>query len=148
MAARRQFAFDGLDDVMPDVERLLAGHVTLGRWTLGQICNHLASALLLTVESPPGASGPTSRQQEVFRRLFFRSARFPEGRGAPLPALIPGPGLVDRIEAERLRAAIDRFLTSTGPFSGHPALGPLNKEEWDRFHRMHCAHHLGFAVPR
>jgi hypothetical protein len=24
----------------------------------------------------------------------------------------------------------------------------MTKDEWTRFHCMHCAHHLGFAVPR
>ena len=42
---RRPLVFVRLDEVMPDVERLLAGHVTVGRWTLGQICNHLELAL-------------------------------------------------------------------------------------------------------
>jgi hypothetical protein len=46
---RRQLAFASLDEVMPDVERLLTGHVTVGRWSLGQICNHLAAALRLTL---------------------------------------------------------------------------------------------------
>jgi hypothetical protein len=48
MAERRELTFASLDDVMPDVERLLAGHVTVGRWTLGQILNHLATATHLS----------------------------------------------------------------------------------------------------
>ena len=40
-ASRRALTFESLDRVMPDVDRLLEGHTTVGTWTLGQICNHL-----------------------------------------------------------------------------------------------------------
>jgi hypothetical protein len=29
---------------MPDVDRLLRGHTTLGSWSLGEICGHLTQA--------------------------------------------------------------------------------------------------------
>jgi Protein of unknown function (DUF1569) len=145
MPERRRLAFASLDDVMPEVVRLLAGHVTLGSWSLGQICNHLATAIRLTLDGPPGPAGP-SREQDVARRLFFRSDRFPDGRNAPL-LLEPGPGLDAGAEAALLRAAIARCASSCGPFAAHPILGPLTKEEWTRFHCMHCAHHLEFALP-
>ncbi|MFI5459648.1 MAG: DUF1569 domain-containing protein [Isosphaerales bacterium] len=47
MAGRRELSFASLDEVMPDVERLLAGHATVGQWSLGQICNHLATGFNL-----------------------------------------------------------------------------------------------------
>ncbi len=52
-AARRPLAFASLDRVMPDVDRLLEGHTTLGDWSLGQICNHLTQSLTWTVEGFP-----------------------------------------------------------------------------------------------
>jgi Protein of unknown function (DUF1569) len=146
MAERRDLTFANLDDVMPEVGRLLAGHTTVGRWTLGQICNHVAAALRLTLEAPPTPAEPT-REQRVARRLFFRSGRFPEGMEAPIPVLQPQLGLDAATEAEALRVAIGRFASASGPFPAHPVLGPLTKEEWIRFHCLHCAHHLGFAVP-
>ena len=42
MPERRTLEFARLDDVMPEVDRLLAGHTTVGNWSLGQICNHLS----------------------------------------------------------------------------------------------------------
>ena len=146
MAGRRDLTFAGLEDVMPEVERLLAGHTTVGRWSLGQICDHLAAALRLTLEAPPSSAEPT-REERVARRLFFRSGRFPDGMETPVPVLQPQPGLDAATESEALREAIDRFNASTGPFPAHPVLGPLTREEWTRFHSLHCAHHLGFAVP-
>ena len=47
---RRKLAFRRLEEIMPDVERLLVGHFTVGRWTLGQICDHLAASFRYSVE--------------------------------------------------------------------------------------------------
>jgi hypothetical protein len=146
MTERRDLTFSSLDDVMPEVERLLAGHTTVGHWSLGQICNHLAAALRLTLEVPPSSAEPT-REQRVARRLFFRSGRFPDGMEAPVRVLQPQPGLDAVKEAEALREAIGRFDAATGPFPAHPVLGPLSNEEWTRFHCLHCSHHLGFVRP-
>ena len=88
MGERRILDFARLDEVMPDVERLLAGHRTVGRWTLGQILSHLKTAIRLTAMAPGSTSEPT-REEAVFRRLFFRGGRFPEGLEIPLPEMIP-----------------------------------------------------------
>jgi hypothetical protein len=146
MAERRDLTFTSLDDVMPDVERLLAGHKTVGRWTLGQICNHLATAIGLTLDVPARATEPT-REKDIARRQFFRHGRFPEGMEAPIPILVPQSELDANTEAELLRKVIIRFTLFTGPFPAHPRLGALTREEWIRFHCMHCAHHLGFVRP-
>ena len=146
MAERRALSFADLDDAIADVDRLLAGHVTVGRWSLGQICNHLATGFRLLRVG--GLEPVTSRTvPEAVRIRFFRNGRFPDGVVAPHPALFPGPGLDDRDEADALRKAVAHFTTSPGPFPPHPFLGPLSKEDWNRFHCMHAAHHLGFAVP-
>jgi hypothetical protein len=132
--------------VLPEVERLLAGHTTAGRWTLGQICNHLATAIRLTLDVPARLTEQT-REQDITRRRFFQQGRFPEGMEAPIPVLLPRSDLDARSEAEALRGAIDRLVSASGLLPAHPRLGPLTKEEWVRFHCMHCAHHLGFAEP-
>jgi Protein of unknown function (DUF1569) len=145
VAERRALAFASLDDVMPNVERVLTGHTTVGRWTLAQILNHLARAVHYTATAPPSTATPTS-EQEVIRRRFFSKERFPDGVESPA-VVLPPPGLDADAEADSLRAAIARLASRTGAFPAHPRLGPLTGEEWDRFHRMHCAHHLSFAVP-
>lgn len=151
MAGRRELKFDRLDEVMPDVERLLAGHETVGSWSLGQICRHLALALVLTTRSgsrpgggPRVADAPELRET---RRRFFESGRFPEGVPVPSAKLDPPADLDAHAEAETLRKALARFASAPGPFGDHPMLGPLSAEEWARFHGLHCAHHLSFALP-
>jgi Protein of unknown function (DUF1569) len=147
MAERRTLEFTSLTDVMPEVERLLAGHITVGAWSLGQICHHLATAIRLTVDAPIRRREAT-REQDVARRLFFRSDEFPEGMEAPIPALVPPPDRDAPTEADALRVEIHRFLAADGPLPAHPRLGPMTKDEWVRFHCMHCSHHLGFALPK
>jgi hypothetical protein len=144
MAERRTLDFAHLDELMPEVERCLQGYETVGNWSLGQICNHLARAIHYSAESPPATETPT-REQEVVLKMFFRG-RFPDGRPAP-PGTEPREGLDDAREADKLRNAITRFADATGRGPLHPRLGPLSIDEWARFHCMHAAHHLGFLVP-
>jgi hypothetical protein len=78
--------FHRLDEIMPDVERLMAGHSTVGRWTLAQILNHLASSIQYSIGGFPGRTAPW-----IVRVTFGKAARWsmlkrgviPEG--APLP---------------------------------------------------------------
>jgi hypothetical protein len=153
MPDRRPLTFDRLDDVPAEVDRLLLGHRTVGGWTLAQICTHLASALRLTAEVPPGRQPvpippEASREQQINRRLLFRSGRFPEGVEMPTPAIHPGPPDADpRASASALRKAVFQFLVAPGPFPPHPMLGAMDREQWLQFHRLHCAHHLSFALP-
>ncbi|SIN78821.1 Protein of unknown function [Singulisphaera sp. GP187] len=145
MSERRDLSFARLDDIMPDVEHLLEGHTTVGRWSLGQILHHLRAGIDLTMEGEPDTSEPTRLQGIAYRR-FFRSGRFPEGQHAAHPTLVPPRNLVASTEAETLRVAIQRFSSSNGPFPSHPRLGPLRRGEWTRFHCMHCAHHLSYVL--
>jgi hypothetical protein len=50
-------------------------------------------------------------------------------------------------EVQALHASIQHFTATTDPFASHPIVGRLNSEQWQRFHCIHCAHHLSFAVP-
>ena len=62
---------------MPEVDRLLQGHRTVGNWSLGQICNHLAGSFIYSVEGFP-AQGPLADSQDD--RPAGETRRF-SGRG-------------------------------------------------------------------
>ncbi len=158
MTGRRGLTFDRLDEVMTDVDRLLEGHRTVGNWSLGQILHHLAVAVRLTGRrrSPPAGGSPivaalrhswTRAKYLPVRLVFFRRGRIPEGLEVPMPALDPPPGVDERAAARSLGEAIAALGRAEGPFPAHPLLGPLTRDEWAAFHRIHCAHHLRFAVP-
>ncbi len=133
---------------MPEVDRLLLGHRTIGNWSLGQICNHLTGAITSSVDGVPYRFPWIVRKTvgpSLFRRIL-KTGRFP--RGARLPdQFSPSPGADARAEAEALRAAIRLFHAHPGPFSGHPLADHLDQRAWTRFHAIHCAHHLAFVVP-
>ena len=148
--ARRKVTFASLDEVMPDVDRLLRGHTTVGNWSLGQICSHLAQALHFTIDGfPPEAYPPWIIRKTIGRFLLWRIlrvGRFTEGLKMPTK-YEPAPGADARVEAESLRAAVQRFAAYSGPLAEHPMKGAVSRAVWERFHCIHCAHHLNFAIP-
>jgi hypothetical protein len=145
MPERRQLTFQTLDEVMPEVGRLLEGYTVVGKWSLAQILHHLAITIRSTAR-PASDVPPATSEQTAIHKRFFALDRFPDGRPAP-PPFDPPQGLDPLVEAPSLDRALERFASATGPFPAHPVIGPLSGEEWARFHAMHAAHHLGFAVP-
>jgi hypothetical protein len=144
---RRTLAYESFDEVMPDIERLLQGHTTVGNWTLAQICRHLAAILRRHVDLLASTTfHPSDRVPQEQKRWMLESGVLPEGITAP-PGVVPEATLGEREEAEGLRAAIAYYRASPGPVIPHRILGPLTRDEWDRFELIHLAHHLSFAVP-
>ena len=145
---RRPLTFASLDRVMPDVDQLLAGHLTVGNWTLGQICNHLMRSLTWTVEGYPKLAPWLIRKTvgPLLLKRILRTSRFPDGIKLPQQYL-PRPDLDERAEAEALRAALWHFAAHSGPLSDHPLAGQIARADWERFHCIHCARHLSFVLP-
>ena len=145
---RRPLQFASIAAIMPAVEELLPGHRTVGIWSLGQICEHLATTtnrmLDLPASPPPDPSLRVSPEQKA---QVFASGLLPEG--IPLPGGLAPPDAVDSTEgARRLRKTLERFATSPPPAAEHRLFGALSKEEWDRLVCIHCAHHLSFVHPK
>lgn len=144
---RRILRFQSFDEVMPDVERLLEGHTTVGSWSLAQICRHLATVARRVVDLPASTSAdPSQWVGEEQKREVFEKGLLPEGLPGP-PELMPPGDLDEREEAEGFRRAIAHFLASPGPVIPHRIFGPLTRDEWHRLQLIHLAHHLSFAVP-
>jgi Protein of unknown function (DUF1569) len=145
---RRSLSFASLDQVMPDVDRLLLGHTTLGKWSLGQVCNHLVINLTDSVQGYSFKAPWILRKMIapiIFRKIVKEGA-MREGVKVPA-AILPKPDVDARAEAEALRAALRLFSAHTGPWPEHPFFGRLTTEQWRRLHCIHCAHHLSFVVP-
>ena len=144
---RRTLRFGSFDEIMPDVERLLEGHTTVGRWSLAETCQHLATTMRRVVDLP--ASTPADPSQwvgEEQKRRVLESGVLPEGIPGP-PGVVPSEPRGEREEAEGLRTAIAHYRASPGPVIPHRLFGPLTKPEWDRLQLVHAAHHLSFARP-
>ena len=148
MSDRRPLTIGRVEEIMPEVDRLLAGHTTVGNWSLGQICNHLSAAIRMSVEGF-GVMAPWPIRVTV-GKLAKRSilAKGEMKPGFKLPEkFVPVAGLDARAEAEALRASIGYYLANPTPRSPHPFFGSMSGSEWDRLHCIHAAHHLRFAVP-
>ncbi|WP_435017781.1 DUF1569 domain-containing protein [Tundrisphaera sp. TA3] len=144
---RRPLRYDSLDAITADVDRLLAGHTRVGRWSLAQICQHLATMTRLVVDAPPPTpDAPPPASNPDLKRQVFETGLLPEGIPLP-PTLVLPPVREAREEAEGLRDALAHYAASPGPAIPHRVFGPLSREEWDRLVRIHCAHHLSFAIP-
>ena len=144
---RRALHFNSLDEIMPDVERLLEGHSTVGKWSLAQICNHVSTVMRRVVDMPASTpADPSQWATDEQKREVLESGILPEGLPT-LPQLLPREELDEREEAEGLRAAIAHYKASGGPVIPHRIFGPLTKDEWHRVQCIHCAHHLSYAIP-
>ena len=110
MARRRALAFDSLIEVMPEVDRLLAGYSAARRWSLGQGCitcprcsDARSRAGRSSSLAAPSNDRTDSSAGEVLRR---RDSCGRVNRPQPESGMIPRPDLDDRAEAEALRGAI------------------------------------------
>lgn len=144
---RRSLSFRSFDEIMPDVDRLLDGHSTVGTWSLAQICRHLSTVMRRLVDLPASTPhDPSLWVSEEQKRQVLDSGMLPEGIQGP-PQVMPTETQSQREEAEGLRQAIAYYKASAGPVIPHRFFGPLSKAEWDRLQLIHCAHHLSFAIP-
>jgi Protein of unknown function (DUF1569) len=148
MDGRRKVTISSIEEVLPEVDRLLVGYRKVGNWSLGQICNHLAINIRGSIEGFPVNAPWLVRKLigPIVKREILRTGTVKAGMKTP-QAFIPISGLDDRAEAEALRATIRLFSGEVGPLATHPFFGPLSLAEWHRLHCIHSAHHLSFVVP-
>lgn len=145
--SRRQITFHSLDDILPDVRRLAPAHHTLGQWTLGQICWHLA----VTVDA--SIDGMNLRNHRRKRRLiglllFRYTLRFGIPPNYTVDTALTPPSHVALSAAMMdLERSLLRYRQHTGPLRPHALFGRLSRSGWDRMHLLHAAHHLSFVIP-
>lgn len=129
------------------MQRLLAGHRTVGNWTLAQVCRHLADTINGSMDGMDLRNHRWKRR--FFGGLLFRiTLRSGIPRGFLVDArLTPPPDSELETSIAMLKRAIGRYQSFTGALQPHPLFGRLSRRNWDRMHRLHCAHHLGFVLP-
>ncbi len=144
---RRVLHFDDLSQMLGEVRSLAGGHRVLRRWTLAQICRHLAGTI-------HGSMDGFDLSRHRFKRLFLRRRLLaytyrwgiPEGYTVD-PNLNPPEGVGLNEEIDALGRAIHRYRNHAGPLQAHPLFGRLTRDGWDRLHCFHGAHHLSFVIP-
>lgn len=150
MPDRRELSFAKMDEIMPEVDRLIdRGYTTVGNWSLAQVCHHLSSSILWSMEGYPVAVPWIFRATlgKFFKKLILGSGKMRAGIKVPA-AMIPKPDLDLRAEAESLRGAIQVYQSHPDQRVPNPMFGKLTSDEGDRLHCIHAAHHLSFVLPK
>lgn len=132
--------------VIADVQRLRKGYVGAGRWTLEQICWHLA----ITLPDPPIAADAkpdtaAQRKAYAFFETFLNAGGPPPGFEAP-PQLVP-PASPDASAIDDLIRRFEQLATFDGTFIQTGVFGVVETERYLQLSLGHAAHHLAYVRP-
>jgi hypothetical protein len=149
VTGRREVHYTDFDEVLADAERLSAGAVRmLGNWTYGQILEHLAAVLEMSID---GFEVRAPWYVRVVAGLFLKrrylSGSMPAGIRLTrrMSHLLPKESTVADGLAH-LRHAIRRFQTEDQR-APHPVFTRLTKEEADQLQLRHCELHMSSVLP-
>lgn len=149
MANRRTVRYSTLSDVIEDAEKLIGNHHTVGKWSFGQICQHLAKTMHACIDGF-GFKAPWWARwfiAPLVKNSFLTKSMKP---GFQLPetakSLIPDAAIRAEEGLQQLKAAVERLARET-PTAPHPFLGKLATEEVMQLQLRHCELHMSFIIP-
>ena len=135
-----------LDDALRWLDALQRSpQVTMrGQWPIGTVLNHLAQSIEMSLDgypAPKSALFQATAGAAAFAFFQWRG-RMSHGLAEPIPGAPALPMTADiQPGADRLRAAITRFQSHTGPLMPHFAYGKLDKAQYAAAHAMHVGNH-------
>ncbi len=147
-AAHRNLYFNSLDDALEELaslERFRAVDTT-GIWSYYQVLTHLADYLESSMNNFSWMQ-PLSMRRTIGRANFHKlkqAGKMDPGLANPSTPKVREEG-DEKAALQRLRRMIEEYRKFTGEHPEHPFYGLLTREDWDFLHRIHMAHHLGFA---
>ena len=149
-AKRRRLRFHSPEEFLAEAERLAAGpHKLLGKWSYGQILDHLARAIDNFYE---GFGFQAPWHIRTVAKLFLKQRILTKGMapGIQLPkyavSLIPEAEVSTEDGLARLRSALKR-LAKENPVHPHPFFGRLTPDEARQLMLRHGELHLSFVIP-
>jgi len=144
----RKLNFNTFDEAIAEIEHLTAcGYRKTGKWSLGQVCEHLALSLEQVMEGKTFHVPAIVRViSPLFKKRFFRGRQMPSGVKAP-PVLQPHDGPDESRKISRAVGALRTFAAFAGPFPRNPIFGTLTPAEWRDLELIHAAHHQGHLIP-
>jgi len=136
-----------------------------GRWNSVQIIEHLGRSYGTTakmLELTMGTGSPPQVRAAKFREILLKILIVDLGifpSGAKAPGMVdpkgdePGPATLKRAlsNLERMDTAIteaEEKWGREGPIAMHLIIGPLNAEQWRKFHYCHGHHHVRQMLKR
>lgn len=149
VAGRREVAYESLDDVLMDAEKLVASPNTkmLGNWTLGQVLAHLAASLHLSIDGSDHRPPWYIRLVGPFlKRIVLR--KMSAGFQLPKPVadkVIPSEPVTPQEGLRLLQEAVKRFRADTTR-KPHSVFGKMTGAQWHQLHLRHAELHMSFAT--
>jgi hypothetical protein len=149
VTGRREVAYESLDDVLMDAEKLVANHQTkmLGNWTLGQMLAHLAAALHMSIDGSDHRPPWYIRLLGPFlKRMVLR--KMSAGFQLPKPVadkIIPADPVAPQEGLRLLQEAVSRFRSDLSR-KPHNVFGKMTGAEWHQLHLRHAELHMSFAT--
>ena len=128
-----------------------------GKWSSAEILEHLALTYSATakgmrrvLQSDAPQVRPATWKERISITVVVRAGYFPFGREAPgqvtpresNPALVLSRIHANLSEMDEVIGECERRFGSKAVILLHPLLGPLSLNQWRKFHRVHCLHHL------
>jgi hypothetical protein len=153
VSGRRILRFESLDQVLGDVDRLVAAERSgrlkqLGNWTLGQALGHLAVWSEFSYTGVP--LNPPFFIRWILRLRKHKFLYSPMPAGAKIPGVKGGTLGIDPMpldEALARHKSIMQRLKSEAPIAKSPIFGPMTHDESIALTLRHAELHLGFFVP-
>lgn len=148
MSARRIVRYSTLSEVVQDAEHLIGNHHTVGNWSFGQICQHLAKTMHASIDGF-GFMAPWWARWFIAPLVKNSFLTKPMKPGIQLPksakSLFPDELIAAEEGLRQLKAAVERLSHET-PTAPHPFLGKLASEEVIQAQLRHCELHMSFIV--
>lgn len=144
----RELRFDSIDDAMVEAERLASCETrTTGHFTLGQIYEHLARTLEVSMGERQMA--PVAFPMRIMARMMRPMVLRKASTGYKLPAkaqnvLWPSDPVSVEAGIEHLRDAMGRFKAAS-PLPKHVFFGDMTRQQHDTLQCRHFEGHLGFV---
>ena len=153
VADRRKLRFETIDQMMAEVDRLVAAEQAgrlkqLGNWTLGQALGHLAVWSEYSYTGTPLKPPLWVKWLVRMRKQAFLYG--PMRAGVKIPGVPGGTLAIDEMPLNEALPRLQRVMSrlkSEVPTAPNSIFGPLTHQEWIALQLRHAELHLGFLVP-
>lgn len=149
---RRVLRFSSIDDVLKDVDRIVAADPAgtlrqLGNWTPGQILGHLATWTNYSYDGYPFKPPPWFIRI-ILRMKVKKYLRDGMPSGVRIPGVENGTFGTEPLNisdgAERLRRALQRLQSDEPAVHDSPAFGEMSHSDRIQLNLRHAELHLSF----
>jgi hypothetical protein len=151
VTGRRELQFASFPEILADLDQIQSRpQKSLGNFSVGQICDHVARGMTLALDGPPVTVPWFMRfVGSFFKNRIINGGPMPAGFKLPKTAqkeLFSETPIPDADGIASLRSAVQRTMREPQR-APHGVFGPLTREESDKIHLRHAAMHLSFIVP-